>query len=261
MRRIGHLTEVAQANGNNKEVVDEIVALSKQYGIISAYTSFLVTDPSENGPVATNMGGSSRNMRFDFASNHFAADHKARGAAGIPVMQASVDKMSAGTNAAAPQSSPATMASPRLAMARGGSGGGGNFDQRSAFAKSPMAETSYASASSFSAQPTGKDAVDMSKQMNALKSTTVAYTGSKGLGAATVKVIEDKTFYSIEGVWTDSSYKADAKQAVKKISFGTDEYFVLVRKNPGIAKYLSVGQKVILVFKGTAYEITAGAAS
>lgn len=48
MRRIGHLTEIAQENGNQKEVVDEIVSLSKRFGIISAYTSYLVTDPSEN---------------------------------------------------------------------------------------------------------------------------------------------------------------------------------------------------------------------
>jgi len=48
MRRIGYLTEIAQENGNNAEIVDEIIALSKQYGIISAYTSFLVTDPTEN---------------------------------------------------------------------------------------------------------------------------------------------------------------------------------------------------------------------
>lgn len=47
MRRIGHLTEVAQANDDNKEVVDEIVELSKRHGIISAYTSFLATDPNE----------------------------------------------------------------------------------------------------------------------------------------------------------------------------------------------------------------------
>ena len=47
MRRIGHLTDVAQENGNNREVVDEIVALSKKHGIITNYTSFLVTDPSE----------------------------------------------------------------------------------------------------------------------------------------------------------------------------------------------------------------------
>jgi len=52
MRRIGHLTDVAHENGNSQEIVDEIVSLSKQYGIISAFTSFLVTDPSDNRPVA-----------------------------------------------------------------------------------------------------------------------------------------------------------------------------------------------------------------
>ncbi len=50
MRRIGYLTEVAKANGDNREVVDEIVALSKKHGIISAYTSFLATDPNEGRP-------------------------------------------------------------------------------------------------------------------------------------------------------------------------------------------------------------------
>src|SRR6202040_3730361 len=61
MRRIGHLTEVAQDNHENREVIDEIVALSKKYGIISAYTSFLVTDPNESaqrlGHVAWNRRG------------------------------------------------------------------------------------------------------------------------------------------------------------------------------------------------------------
>jgi Ca-activated chloride channel family protein len=217
MRRIGHLTEVAQANGNNKEVVDEIVALSKQYGIISAYTSFLVTDPSENGRLANNFAGRQSNMRIFGSKMGGTISSKARGSA---------------------------MAAAPSAM------------QMNAY----IVAAGSGLAGAFTAEPTGKDAVSMSKQMNALKLTTVAYTGSKELSGAAVKVIEDKTFYAVDGVWTDSSYKADAKQALKKVSFGTDEYFDLVRKNPGIAKYLSVGQRVILVFKGTAYEITAAAA-
>jgi hypothetical protein len=57
MRRIAHLTEVARENGNTREVVDEIVALSKQYGMITAYTSFLVTDPAENARLRGGGGG------------------------------------------------------------------------------------------------------------------------------------------------------------------------------------------------------------
>ena len=57
MRRIGHLTEVAQDNHENREVIDEIVTLSKKYGIISAYTSFLVTDPNESNQRLGQMAG------------------------------------------------------------------------------------------------------------------------------------------------------------------------------------------------------------
>jgi len=41
-RRIGYLLEDMRRNGENREVIDEVVALSKQYGIITPYTSFLV---------------------------------------------------------------------------------------------------------------------------------------------------------------------------------------------------------------------------
>lgn len=41
-RRIGYLLEDMRRHGENREVIDEVVALSKQYGIITPYTSFLV---------------------------------------------------------------------------------------------------------------------------------------------------------------------------------------------------------------------------
>jgi Ca-activated chloride channel family protein len=47
-RRIGYLLEDMRRNGENPEVIDEIVELSKQYGIITPYTSFLVA-PEEPG--------------------------------------------------------------------------------------------------------------------------------------------------------------------------------------------------------------------
>lgn len=41
-RRIGHLVEEIKAHGRNKELVEEIVRLSKRFGILTEYTSFLV---------------------------------------------------------------------------------------------------------------------------------------------------------------------------------------------------------------------------
>ena len=71
---------------------------------------------------------------------------------------------------------------------------------------------------------------------------------------AGVKSVEDKTFYLSSGFWTDSTF--DAKSAKPQIiSFGSKDYFDLIRSNPGISKYLSVGQQVILMYKGHCYKI------
>lgn len=43
-RRIGWLLDQIQLNGQSKEVIDELVRLSMQYGIITPYTSFLADD-------------------------------------------------------------------------------------------------------------------------------------------------------------------------------------------------------------------------
>jgi Ca-activated chloride channel family protein len=46
-RRIGYLIDQIRLYGKNKELVDEIVRLSKKYGIITEYTSFLIdADPT-----------------------------------------------------------------------------------------------------------------------------------------------------------------------------------------------------------------------
>ena len=44
-RKIGYLLDQIRLHGQNQELVDEIVTLSKEYGIITEYTSFLVDRP------------------------------------------------------------------------------------------------------------------------------------------------------------------------------------------------------------------------
>lgn len=46
-RKIGYLLDEIRLNGEKKELVDEIVALSKKYGIITEYTSFLIDEDME----------------------------------------------------------------------------------------------------------------------------------------------------------------------------------------------------------------------
>ncbi|MBV9851879.1 MAG: VWA domain-containing protein [Armatimonadetes bacterium] len=64
-RKIGYLLDAIRlrqteaSGGDDKELVDEVVRLSKEYGVLTPYTSFLVTDEGENigGPVPVMGGG------------------------------------------------------------------------------------------------------------------------------------------------------------------------------------------------------------
>ncbi|MFP4498178.1 MAG: hypothetical protein ACLFQV_08200, partial [Vulcanimicrobiota bacterium] len=47
LRRIGYLLEVIRQKGENPELVDEVIRLSKEFGIITPYTSFLVEEPRD----------------------------------------------------------------------------------------------------------------------------------------------------------------------------------------------------------------------
>ncbi|MBU0533689.1 MAG: VWA domain-containing protein [Candidatus Omnitrophica bacterium] len=48
MRKIGYLMSEIRLRGDNKELIDEIVALSKEYGVMTQYTSFLVLEKDED---------------------------------------------------------------------------------------------------------------------------------------------------------------------------------------------------------------------
>ena len=42
---------------------------------------------------------------------------------------------------------------------------------------------------------------------------------------------------------------------MKEIAFDSDEFYRLIAAKPGLAKYLSVGKKLVVVFEGVAYRI------
>src|SRR5205085_3262856 len=52
-RKVGYLLDQIRVNGEKKELVDEVVALAKRYGITTPYTSYLLV-PDTVPPVAFN---------------------------------------------------------------------------------------------------------------------------------------------------------------------------------------------------------------
>lgn len=103
------------------------------------------------------------------------------------------------------------------------------------------------------AAPTaGATAVVKSQAAQALKDASAAPYG----GDDVVKHVGDKAFILREGVWTDTTFDP-SKMTTTKIKFGSDEYFALLAQHPEWGKYVAVGERVIFVVNGVAYEITA----
>jgi Ca-activated chloride channel family protein len=55
-RRIAYLLENIRQHGENNELKDEVISLSKQYGIITPYTSFLAVEPGQEQMVTASPG-------------------------------------------------------------------------------------------------------------------------------------------------------------------------------------------------------------
>ncbi|HLM59402.1 MAG TPA: VIT and VWA domain-containing protein, partial [Pyrinomonadaceae bacterium] len=176
-RRVGWLLEQIRANGETKELRDEIAGLGTRYGIVTPYTSYLATD------------GSFESVRRD----------------------------------------------------------------------SPNAARIQADAANDMAEKSGKKAVSLSVQQNSQMANTTLAPSSKNVfvaNNAANQFVGTKNFYNQNGVWQDAEFKAESKLAEVKIQFASDEYFDLLNRERELARFFSLGEEVIVVWKGKVYRVT-----
>jgi Ca-activated chloride channel family protein len=172
-RRVGFLLEQIRLNGENRELVDEIIALGTRHGIVTPYTSYLVTE-----------------------------DIKTANRQPMPMeRRRMLDQMT---------------------MAPGASEGAAGVARSKADKKMAQAETIQAYDDDFTS----------------------------------IRTIEDKTFTLKDGVWTDTEFKPGSTLPVVDLKFGSDEFFSLLARDPRLAEYFSIGQKVVVVFKGKVYRVS-----
>ena len=75
-------------------------------------------------------------------------------------------------------------------------------------------------------------------------------------GSARAKVVGDKTFVQRDDAWIDSRYQEG--MAISRIGFGSDDYYQLLGQRPDWGPYFALGEHVMFVVDGQAYEITEG---
>jgi Ca-activated chloride channel family protein len=97
----------------------------------------------------------------------------------------------------------------------------------------------------------GAGAVRDAENREALRSTEKTLDGG-----AHVTYARDKVFVLRDGIWTDTTYEGSMETV--KVGFGSDDYFALLAARPEWGYYFSVGQDVIVVLDGTAYQVSQG---
>ncbi len=242
-RKIGFLIDQLRLNSGttpNKELVDEIVRLSHEYGIITEYTSFLVDDREQR---VLSLGRSAGKMSKMSLRDNAIVEREVMaragqfGATGAGVTDQSArakDYKNASTLGSRYQSANGGVNA--LSSAGGANGPGGPTSLPQAVFASKAKMGNFGGARSQSGRG--------------------AFAGtSGGSNEVVVQAVSDRTFYRQAGnVWQDQSYDA-TKNALTKIQAFSDAHFALLRAVPALAAYSSVGDDVIVRLGNNAIQI------
>jgi len=111
-----------------------------------------------------------------------------------------------------------------------------------------------ADASSNAVTVTGQQAVQESVRVRAQKEEIQLDTDAL---TSPLRRVAGKTFYLVNGVWTDSEFKAESKLPETVLVFGSDDYFALLKQKPKLAEYFSLGERVVVILEGRIYRVNA----
>jgi Ca-activated chloride channel family protein len=110
----------------------------------------------------------------------------------------------------------------------------------------------------------GADSVQMSVQQNRQKENAkIAIDGDDSSEnqvlvrrTATNQFVGNRNFYFENNAWVDSEYVADRKLPETNLKFASEEYFKLIERERELAKYLAIGDEVVVVWRNRVYRVT-----
>ncbi len=218
-RKIGLLLETIRLKGENKELKDEVIRLSKEFGIVTPYTAYLVEEPGI-GP-----GGAPVATRFSLGDRLDAGAAGSGGAGGFGGRGAGGPMGGAGGGAAKPAAPPQSEAAKRLAQRRD-----------AGVAEQQRLNYGYR-------QSTGANAVDASRALRRLKEKEGLDARDEALDIPEqTRTVAGRSFrWGTQG-WLDST--VPAKQQPVVVKYGSEAYFKLLTANKDWARYLSLGKSV-----------------
>ena len=247
-RRIGQIIDELDLNGQNKELVDELVALSLRHGIMTPYTSFLAEENTSLNDRArllteaesrTSLGLSIAGGVDGFSQRSFKSQLQSsnRASSAAESLDASYSESLTKRFGGATPASSGTLARPAPA----GFGGGGLGGYRVGI--SPAAPASGG----------------VARYNRRLKHDADESEGSFP-ARPRIKRIGKKTFYWKNNEWQDSVISSlktrPTEKDIVKVEHFSDEYFAISKLDDGRwSPYLSVSEPVLVRIGGKTYRI------
>jgi Ca-activated chloride channel family protein len=257
-RKVGYMLDQIRANGEKKELVDEVTALAKKYGITTPYTSWLIV-PDGPAPVAgrrLQMDGTP-DVRFTNANGGVGGGGFGGGAGGpgVPaglaprgapgagpaskpqsVTEFAKENQKQAGDAAAARNFYAETQLKRAGEARGAEKEAlqGAKDKKEAFdeAKKALAQRDREKVQG------GKLGVDLSEQTNNLRNQS-------RLEMTALRRVANRNCVELGGVWLDDGY--DAKMPTVAVKAMSDAYFRLLEKQPQLKEVFKLGNHLVWV--------------
>jgi Ca-activated chloride channel family protein len=257
---VGYLLDQIRANGEKKELVDEVVILAKKYGIATPYTSYLIVPDAPVPVVATRTTGAPGS---GFSGGGGFQGGGAHGL--IPPGLAGPDPTAAPAKVAdfakEAQKKPGDLAANRgryeeSQLRKGAEEKGKSEGEKRGLREALDKKQAYDQANAALTQrdkdgvQTGKLGVDLSVQMNNLRN-------QYRLERTAQCQVAGRNCIEIGGVWIDENY--DAKMTVVAVKAMSDAYFRILERHPKVKDVFRLGNHLVWVTpNGTALIIDTG---
>jgi Ca-activated chloride channel family protein len=239
VRRVGYLIDQIDLHGQNKELIDELVELSKNYGILTPYTSFLA-DERVNIHLRADLGRR--------AGEQLSQLHEAEGQLGVAQRAAKgryLNSNSAGSNTEYYAVQAKRQAGGAPAAPAGAAIGGGGLGGQAGFVPATNGLIAPTDAANLAAKPAA----------NAVAVYAEDAQGRVQM-AENVRRVGSKTFFKRGERWIDSTVSADQEKNAQTLEQFSDGYFELARKQTAeLNQYLTFEEPVTVNLAGQTYKI------
>lgn len=229
-RRVGDLIDQIDLHGKNKELIDELVELSKRHGILTPYTSFLADE-------RTDLYARGANSRM--AEERLGQLSAVGGSAGVG--QRAYKAM-------------AQNARDDLALAApAASGGGGRGAIGASESRGGRPAAVGGSGPGVQSAPVFSEA-----RAPAANAAPVVLHDVEGRAsvAETVRKVGGKTFFRRGDTWIDSTVTAEQEKSARRVEQFSDAYFDLARRQGHEQnQYLTFEEPVVVNLDGVTYRI------